>query len=142
MSIYHAMRENETRREFVERAAKDAIHRMNGGESEERAIDCTTTLWSVERDELEQAVRDAQLSLVADALPRVWDSIAYDWMDVADGNTIKSAEFVEACVDADRLKTFGFNDAYAASKRLLKEMTWPEFCKAVSKKLPYEHWGI
>lgn len=64
----------------------------------------------------------------------VWNDIADDVFQI-DGDRIIDAESqIEICMDADRLKTFGYHDAYSAMQLLLETGSFSDLCKAIAKK--------
>lgn len=61
----------------------------------------------------------------------VWEDIAPD-LGRCDIDMDAETE-VEACLDADRLHTFGYHDAYAAMKLLLEQGSFSDLAKAIAK---------
>ena len=78
---------------------------------------------------------------IAKDIPRVWDAIGYDWMELTEGSTITSEELVEATTDANRLHSFGFPESEKAFRTLIDDIGYPAAAKLIASKLPFKLWG-
>lgn len=82
------------------------------------------------------AKRD-DMKVVLAAIPRVWDYIGEDSMQLADelGETMTNEAAVEGCIDANRLGAHGSAEAEAALRRLLAEYAYPELLAELANKV-------
>lgn len=64
------------------------------------------------------------------AINSVFSSIGYDLPDDVDNE-----EAVECCLDADRLKTYGFSEAQDEVKKAIAEFGYVPVLEAISEKV-------